>query len=66
MDRGGQAVGPGTDHDRGRHRVLRRVARGDRKRGEAGRGGSPPSIRGDRKRGEAGRGGSPPSMTCTG
>jgi methylated-DNA-protein-cysteine methyltransferase related protein len=38
--------------------------RGDRKRGEAGRGGSPPgSTRGDRKRGEAGRGGSPPGWT---
>ena len=34
--------------------------RGDRKRGEAGRGGSPlVEPRGDRKRGEAGRGGSP-------
>jgi hypothetical protein len=32
---------------------------GDRKRGEAGRGGSPATITGDRKRGEAGRGGSP-------
>ena len=36
-------------------------ASGDRKRGEAGRSGSPPSGRGDRKRGEAGRSGSPPS-----
>jgi homoserine kinase len=32
---------------------------GDRKRGEAGRGGSPLDNPGDRKRGEAGRGGSP-------
>ncbi len=34
-----------------------------RKRGEAGRSGSPPSDTGDRKRGEAGRSGSPPSDT---
>jgi exodeoxyribonuclease-3 len=33
---------------------------GDRKRGEAGRGGSPPQAPGDRKRGEAAHGGSPP------
>src|SRR5579875_1292765 len=34
--------------------------RGDRRRGEAGRSGSPPDSRGDRQRGEAGRSGSPP------
>jgi peptide/nickel transport system ATP-binding protein len=50
-------IQPQHDYTR---QLLAAIPGGDRKRGEAGRSGSPRQTRGDRKRGEAGRSGSPP------